>query len=136
VATPWQLRRASDNIRARVGAKSWAFLDDKLAPFEFRFSDAEDPYDTVTSIQTQFVEELGAFLREHSLNKRFGISLFPNNPSTGPVRTMHETTLGRVSFQIPSTGLKEDVVKVAWQFDSEGGRAVAYCRGCKCIIHG
>ena len=136
MATPWPLHKASDNIRTRVAAKSWAFLDDKLAPFEFRFSNAEGPYEPVTHIPTQFVEDLGAFLREHDLTKRFGISLLPDNLSTDRVGVMHETTLGRVSFQIPSTGLEEDVVKVAWQFDSEGRKVVASCRSCSCILHG
>jgi hypothetical protein len=56
--------------------------------------------------------------------------------STEEFQMMYETTVGRVSVQVPkddSSG--EEIVDVGWKFDAFGNKIVGECMNC-CKYHG
>jgi len=130
VATPWPLRDASDALKANIAAKTWAFFDDKLVPFEFSFPATAERFESNT-VPSQFVNELGAFLSAHSLTSRFGITVLPKDMSTEESQSMYETTIGRVSVLVPkddSSG--EQTADVGWKFNAFGNKIVRECVFC------
>ncbi|KAF2175189.1 hypothetical protein K469DRAFT_702879 [Zopfia rhizophila CBS 207.26] len=134
IATPWPLRDASDALRANIAAKTWAFLDDKLVPFEFSFPATAEDFKS-NHVPSQFIDELGAFLHAHDLTSRFGLTLLPKDMSTES-GSLYETTIGRVSVQLPKNDSSpEEIVDVGWKFDALGRKIVRLCVRC-CTGHG
>lgn len=134
IATPWPLREVDDALKDKIAAKSWAFFDDKLLPFEFSFDpEVKRPQHNV--VPSLFIDELGGFLRTHNLAGQFGITKMDPSISLEESRSMIETNIGRVSVLVPKNDLEGGVANVGWQFDLDGNKVVRGCKYC-CSVHG
>ncbi|KAL3468900.1 hypothetical protein BJX99DRAFT_265715 [Aspergillus californicus] len=137
VATPWMLKTCPESIKAGISGRTWAFFDGDLRPTEFVYDPSGQDSSTAAVVPAEFVEELGAFLREHNLEDRFGLTTCSDEEIKNPeaMKSMYETTMGRVSVMVPKEeDFQRDVVNVAWKFDGEGSRVSRDCFRC-CRTH-
>jgi hypothetical protein len=134
VTTPWTLKEAPDAVKAGISGKTWAFFEEGLRPTEFSYS-ASGGQTYLNTVSSEFVDELGTYLRNHELQGRFGLTALYKHEDPEAMKGVYETTMGRVSIQVPKGDDPPDgTVEVAWKFDENGRRAVWGCLKC-CNAH-
>ena len=142
VAAPWQVDAPLRHLMSHIYPKSWAFIDQKLCPYEFGFeADAAAPV-PFCQISEAFIKDLGTMLLKYNLTRVFGLGWAPAEANTTSIgKQVMEFTTGRANITV-AKHQADAYIEASWKFaDKEqglGGDFKTRMRGCIrcCSFHG
>jgi len=140
ISTPWPVPANGHIFGGITVPRSWRFLDGELRAYEYCFNIAgEETYDT-EEVPKGFIKQANAFLTDNGLADILGICTMVASDEG-----MVEKTAGRVSIQVPITGVKGDGVgglhndiEAVWSFSCHRGlesttmKLARACKQCSC----
>jgi len=121
VTAPWRVRESPDYLQPRISPKNWAFIEGKLFPYEFRFTDSDDTPEHY-SIPSAFVSDLLDLFSRYDLRDVYGLVALKDEDRDIAKGASLEFTAGRTNVVVP---FKPDMekfrtVEASWLFPCAG----------------